>query len=462
MSFTGDAQSQLRGLRNKFDSYQVENASKASLYDGKFRVKDLGISLPPQMASIDSVVGWPGTVVDVLEERLDFDGWTDESLDALYARNDLDVKASLAHSDALLFGTSFVTVTAGEPGEPDVVVDPVSPRQMVVSRDPRRGLVTAAAQFIDAELGSGEASQAVLFRPDETVWMEQGGGGWRVVDVDEHRLGRVQVAQLVNRARSSKTGGRSEITPAVRSYTHSALRTLVGAEVAREFYAVPQRYMMGAPESFFLDENGEPRGAWETMMGKVLAVERDPDTGEIPTVGQFTAYSMAPFFEQVRHYSQLLAAETSIPPTYLGFVTDNPSSADAIRMAENRLVKRAERRQAMFGKAWTEVARLIMMVRDGRSFESLSDDELAVRPLWREAATPTKAAATDQAQKLAAMGLPFGEYMMKLLGMTPQEQDMLERDQAKGLRNSLMQSLQDRQSGPSISGLSDVHTDPEE
>ena len=82
--------------------------------------------------------------------------------------------------------------------------------------------------------------------------------------------------------------------------------------------------------------------------------------------------------------------------------------------------------------------------------------------MWREAATPTKAAATDQAQKLAAMGLPFGEYMMKLLGMTPQEQDMLERDQAKGLRNSLMQSLQARQFGPSISGLSDVHTDPEE
>src|SRR5699024_7811864 len=117
------------------------------------------------------------------------------------------------------------------------------------------------------------------------------------------------------------------------SYTDMALRTLVGAEVAREFYAVPQRYMMGAPESFFLDDDGNPRGAWDAMMGKILAIERDEETGDIPTVGSFTAHSTSPFFEQLRNLSQLLASETSIPPTYLGFVTDNPSSADAIRMS---------------------------------------------------------------------------------------------------------------------------------
>src|SRR5699024_5320406 len=81
----------------------------------------------------------------------------------------------------------------------------------------------------------------------------------------------------------------SEITPAVRSLTDSAMRTLVGAEVAREFYAVPQRYLMGAPESFFLDEDGNPRGAWDAMMGKILAIERDEETGDVPTVGSFAA-----------------------------------------------------------------------------------------------------------------------------------------------------------------------------
>ena len=115
-------------------------------------------------------------------------------------------------------------------------------------------------------------------------------------------------------------------------------------------------------------------------------------------------------------------------------------------MAENRLVKRAERRQTWFGKAWTEVARLALMVQDGRPFDGLSDDELSIRPLWRDAATPTKAATTDQATKLALLGVPFGDYMMKLLGLSPTEKEMLERDMANSTRTLLLQSLQQRSS----------------
>lgn len=459
---TQSAVGDLSRLRNDFNSYQGENRAKAAYYDGKQRLKDLGISIPPSLRSLDVVVGWPGTAVDVIEERLDFEGWTDDMLGDVFRQNDLDVAAPTAHVDALIYGTSFVTVTNGAVGEPDVLVSVVSPREMVATRDPRTGLVAEAAQFIDGDPLTGEPSRAVLYRKNQTVWLVEGSQGWGVEKVDDHNLGRVPVAQLVNRPRASKRGGRSEITPAVRGYTDMALRTLVGAEVAREFYAVPQRYMMGAPESFFMDEDGRPRGAWDAMMGKILAVEADED-GNKPDVGQFTAHSMSPFFEQIRNLSQLLASETSIPPTYLGFVTDNPSSADAIRMAENRLVKRAERRQAMFGRAWTEVARLALMVGEGRSFDQLPAEVLDIRPLWRDASTPTKAASTDQAVKLASIGVPFGEYMMKMLGLSPVEKEMLERDFAKGLQSALMQSIRERSSGvsdPAAGDLASRRTDP--
>lgn len=427
-SFEKEAISEVEGLRNKLVAYEGENLRKQRFYDGKFRVNDIGISLPPVLRNIESVVGWPGTVVDVLEERLDFEGWSEPFLDDVFLQNDLDVEAPLVHSDALIYGVSYATVTSGADGDPDVVVDMVPPTQMVGVRDYRRRVLSSAAQFINSsDDGIHTYDRAVLFRPDETVWLVN-DNGWRVERVDEHRLGRVQAVQFTNRMRASKLGGRSEITPAVISYTESALRTLVGAEVAREFYAVPQRWMMGAPESFFINEDGSPRKAWDAMMGKILVAERDPDTGEAPSVGAFPAHSMSPFFEQVRHYSQLLAAETSIPPNYLGFVTDNPASADAIRMAENRLVKRAERRQSAFGKSWTELGRLALMVRDGRDFDSLSSDELNMRPLWRDAATPTKAASTDQALKLHSMGVPVGDYMMKMLGLSAVERDMLKRD----------------------------------
>lgn len=420
-------------LRQDFSRFQGANLEKARYYDGKQRLKDLGISLPPQMRFIDTVLGWPGTVVDALEERLDFEGWDSPELDVVFRSNDLDVTAPTAHLDALIFGTSFVTVTSGGEGEPDVLVNVVAPTEMVVTRDNRTGRVVEACQYIESDDANGDVRErAILFRPDDTVWLELGAQGWKVTRRDEHSLGRVPVAQLVNRPRASKVGGRSEITPTVRSLTDSAMRTLVGAEVAREFYAVPQRWMMGAPESFFLDEDGNPRGAWDAMMGKILAIERDED-GEVPAVGSFAANSMSPFFEQLRELAKQAAAEGAVPPDYMGFSSDaNPTAADAIRLRENRLVKRAERRQAMFGKAWTEVARLVLMVREGRSFDSLSDAELMIRPLWRNASTPTKAAAMDMLTKGVQVGFipPQGDYAMTMMGLSPQDREMLRRDRA--------------------------------
>lgn len=452
-------------LSRQFASFQGANLRKQRYYDGQFLMEDLGISIPPSLKNIRAVLGWPGTVVDVLDERLDFEGWSEPYVDDVYAQNNLDVEAQMAHLDSLIYGTSFATVTAGSVGEPEVLVDVVPPTQMTAVRDPRTRVLREAVQFIGGDRDFGVPDRAVLFRPDETVWLAE-DNGWYVENVDQHNLGRVQAVEFPNRLRASNRAGRSEITPAVRYYTHHALRTLVGAEVAREFYAVPQRYMMGAPESFFMDEDGNPRGAWDAMMGKILAVERD-ENGDVPDIGSFSAHSMDSFFNELRNVSQLLAAETSIPPTYLGFVTDNPSSADAIRMAENRLVKRAERRQTNFGKAWNEVARLALMVRDGRTFDELTADELSMRPMWRDAATPTKAAAMDQVQKGISSGVltPGGDYTMKLLGLTPQEKKMLERDRARGLQASLMESIRQRAeqpANPEVEQLVDRREEPEQ
>ena len=125
-------------------------------------------------------------------------------------------------------------------------------------------------------------------------------------------------------------------------------------------------------------------------------------------------------------------------------------------MAENRLVKRAERRQGMFGKAWTEIGRLAMMVRDGRSFDTLSSEELGMRPMWRDAATPTRAAAMDQVQKGISAGVltPTGDYTMKLLSMSPQDKEMLRKDRARDSTSALQRLV-------STSGVLDEPSAPD-
>ena len=432
LSFDLEVADEVTDLHSRFMAVQGENAVKGKYYDGLQRIKDLGISLPPQMRSIDTVVGWPGTTVDVMEERLDFEGWTGDDLDEVYRENRLSVEAPQAHLDALIYGTSFVAVSTGGDGEPDPLITVESPTSMTAKWDGRRRAISSAAKFWTEKDGAIEADHAILFRRNETVTLEKYPGGWRAVDVDEHGLGRVPVAQMVNRPRASKGGGRSEITPAVRSATDSALRTLVGAEVAREFYSVPQRYLLGAPEDFFIDpDTGEPRGAWDAVMGKVMGVPRD-ENDELPQVGSFAAHAMTPFFEQVRTYAQILSAETAIPPMYLGFTSDQASSADAIRSMEIRLVKRAERRQAMFGNAWTEAGRLAVMMRDGLAYEDLPVEVLEARPMWRDPSTPTVAASADATVKGIQAGVfaPRGELTLRRLNLNPAEREMVRRDWA--------------------------------
>ena len=91
------------------------NRTVEAYYEGSRRAKTLGISIPPSMRSVRAVIGWPGIVVDSIEERLDllgFAGATDFGVDEVFADNELDVESGMGHLDALIFGTAFVAVTA--------------------------------------------------------------------------------------------------------------------------------------------------------------------------------------------------------------------------------------------------------------------------------------------------------------------------------------------------------------
>ncbi|MBQ1165982.1 phage capsid protein, partial [Streptomyces sp. A73] len=74
--------------------------------------------------------------------------------------------------------------------------------------------------------------------------------------------------------------------------------------------------------------------------GRVLALERDED-GQVPTVGQFTAHDPQTYTKISDLYARIMATQLGLPPHYLGYTTDNPASADAIRSSEAQLVKRA-------------------------------------------------------------------------------------------------------------------------
>jgi hypothetical protein len=440
MSLTPDESTLVARLRKKLAHHDAKNDELERYYEGKNRLKDMRISIPPQLSTVNSVVGWAGTTVQVLEERLDFEGYIAPDtlgLQDIYRANDLDVESSLGHIDSLVYGTSFAVVGKGMTGEADPLITIESPTRMTGVYDLRLRRLTAALSLEREDDGSPRTG--TLYLPDVTVYIEFLPDG-RPVDVyrDEHNMGRVPVVAIVNNPRSSDPHGRSEITRAVRSYTDSAMRTLLGAEIAREFYSAPQRYILGADEDVFLDSDGNPLNPWTVYQGRLLGIPANQD-GQIPTVGQFNANDPRPYFDQIKAYAQLVSAETAIPASYLGFQTDNPASADAIRQMEARLVKRAERRQKQFGRAWIEVARLALLVRDG----SIPAEAETIRPLWRDPSTPTRAAAADEAVKLISAGvlLPDSDVTYNRIGLSDTDKEVLKSEKRANEAQSLVANL---------------------
>jgi hypothetical protein len=438
MTLSPDELGLVESLAKKLSTHDSKNNTLARYYEGKNHLKDLRISIPPQLTAVEAVVGWAGTAVDVLEERLDFEGYigADElDLNSIYRANELDLESSMGHKDALIYGTGFVVVGKGADGEPDPLITIESPKKMTALYDIRSRRLAAALLLNRNDRGRPESGS--LYLPNETIFLEY-ANGWVEVDRDQHNFGRVPVAPLVNNPRSGDPYGRSEITPAVRSYTDSAMRTLLGAEIAREFYSAPQRYILGADETLFTDADGNPLNPWDVYQGRVLGVPTNQD-GQIPQVGQFSANSTSPYFEQIRAYAQLIAAETAIPASYLGYQTDNPSSADAIRQMEARLIKRAERRQRQFGRTWLEVARLSLLVRDGE----IPDEADNLRPIWRDASTPTRAAAADETMKLIQSGvlLPDSEVTYNRIGLSETDKQVLRQEKALADADALVANL---------------------
>lgn len=401
-------------LVRKLDSYQSKNREKLAAYEGKRVAQIAGVRVTKKLRSLAVRVGWPRTVVDVLEERLDFLGWEADpsfGLDSVYARNTLGAEASLVHTDSLIYGVGFVLVGVDNDG--DVQVTAQSPFTTT-------GLWDGQKRRLEAGL-SRDGDMLALYEPDRTTYMQvDANGSITVVDVNAHRLGRVPLVMFPNRVRGSRSWGQSEITPMVLDLSDEASRTLLDMAVHRTFHASPQRYVIAnIDEQDFKDS----AAGWRALTSEVWGMQANPDEVRI---GELNGVTPSPFTAELAQLVELLAAEAGIPVSYLGVTSANPSSADAIRAGEARLVKRAERHQSNFGASWLEVARLALLCRDG----ALPDGVESVHVVWRDAATPTRAAAADEVTKLVGANIlpATSSITLSRLGFTPSQQATLARE----------------------------------
>lgn len=412
-------------------------------YDSERVLADLGISIPPQLRGLHTVIGWPRVGVDALDGRLAVDtirysdGSNPSELLEMWRANQLWHESQLVHLDALIYGHSFMAVGSGDCGTADCppLITVESPMDMTVDYDVRARASRAGLRLFSDE---GELPGATLYLPDSTISLLETENGWEIVDRDDHGLGVVPIVRFSNRQRTAQRVGKSEITTEVMSITDAACRTLLGMEVSREFFAAPQRYILGASEGAFEDQEGNPVGAWDTYIGRVLGLERDED-GNLPQVGQFAAGDPSAFTRVVDLYARIMSSLMSVPPQMLGYTTDNPASADAIRSAQDSLVTKAERRQRLFGTPHADALRLGLLMKHGDIPESARSIDI----MWRNPATPTLAAQSDAAVKLVQAGIipADSDVALEMVGLTEEQRARVRADRRRSQGRQLLQEI---------------------
>jgi len=312
--------------------------------------------------------------------------------------NRFDIELPQAIRSSMIHSVSFVSVTPGDEssGEPAVIIMPHSAQWSAATWDFRRRVLKGALVISSVD-DYGFPTMLTLFTPFETVTCMK-GGAWFVQDTVPHDLGHVPVAALPYRPEIDRPFGRSVVSRPVMSITDDAVRTVLRTEASAEFYSAPQLMLMGADESSFQDDSGNPIPAWEMVIGRINAISKDED-GDVPTVQQISQQSVQPHIEQMRELASRFAGETNVPVSSLGVVTDNPSSAEAMHAAEKDLVIDCSAANRVYGAALKRVAQDVVMLRDHVELARMPElQRLSVR--WRNPAMPSVLDAGDAMLKI--------------------------------------------------------------
>lgn len=437
----------LTGLVRKLNAKRPRNQLRSMYADSKQVLIDLGIALPPSFRGVGAVIGWPNKGVTSLSRRNILQGFSATAGDPvsmgladLFESNRLESKAPQAHTSSLIHSCSFGFVTNGDvqSGQPEAMITTRSAMDATGTWDPFSGSLENALE-ITARDSRGAPVSMVLHFPGRYVAIEWDGKRWRAFE-RRHAFGMLAEA-LPFQPDLDRPFGRSRITRATMYLTDAMVRTMLRTEIGAEFYNAGQRYVLGADDDAFTDENGDPLPAWTVILGRLLTLSRDAE-GEVPEVGEFKQQSMEPNLAQQRGLAMALAGELSIPVGSLGIVQDNPESAEAITARNEELGIEIEYWQrATLGPAWKRLAQKGMRLIDNSPAAVEAYKTILVE--WGSWSTPSEASQA-QAALARVQAVPYlaeSTVELKRMGYTRDEIAQIKAERARAASRSTLTSL---------------------
>lgn len=398
-------------LRRKLEIKRTRVRLRYKYYEMKNVMQDFGIVTPPEFRAFRETLGWCGKAVDALADRLVFREFRDDNFDfnSIYQMNNADVLFDSAVLSALISSCCFIYIAPDDDGYPRLqVVDGGNATGVI---DDTTGILQEGYAVLErSDIGTPELE--AYFTAGQTEYFRKGEKDSQIVtNTAPYPL----LVPILHRPDAVRPFGHSRISRACMGIVQGALRTLKRAEISAEFYSFPQKYVLGT------SSDAEPLERWRATISSFLEFTKDGE-GDKPQVGQFTQQSMSPYTEQLRTFAALFAGETGLTLDDLGFVTDNPSSAEAIKASHENLRLAARKAQRTFGSGFLNAGYLAACVRD--NFPYQRRQIYLTTPVWEPVFEPDAAMLSsigDGVGKLnqAVPGYIGADALRDLTGIRP-------------------------------------------
>lgn len=357
-------------LRRRLADKQTRVLLRYKYYEMKNNAQDFSSLAPEKFKGLKETVGWCAKAVDSLADRLQFDEFQNDEFDLseIFLSNNQDILIDSAVLSALISACSFVYIREDN-GYPRLQVIDGSNATGII--DPVTNLLTEGYAVLERD-SMGVVKTEAYFMAGMTEIYSHGVLVQRIPNAAPYAL----LVPIIYRPDAKRPFGHSRISRACIAYTQTALRTIKRSEVSAEFYSFPQKYVLG------LSEDAEFNNRLATI-SSFLNFTKDGD-GDHPIVGQFQQQSMAPYTEQLRTLASLFAGETGLTLDDLGFATENPSSAEAIKAGHENLRLTARKAQRTFGTGLLNVGYLAVCIRDRYAYQrdAFRDTKVAWLPIF--------------------------------------------------------------------------------
>jgi hypothetical protein len=357
-------------LRRRLADKQQRVLLRYKYYEMKNNAQDFSSLAPEKFKGLKETVGWCAKAVDSLADRLQFDEFQNDefNLSEIFLSNNQDILIDSAVLSALISACSFVYIREDNRYPRLQVIDGSNATGII---DPVTNLLTEGYAVLERD-SMGVVKTEAYFMAGMTEIYSHGVLVQRIPNAAPYAL----LVPIIYRPDAKRPFGHSRISRACIAYTQTALRTIKRSEVSAEFYSFPQKYVLG------LSEDAEFNNRLATI-SSFLNFTKDGD-GDHPIVGQFQQQSMTPYTEQLRTLASLFAGETGLTLDDLGFATENPSSAEAIKAGHENLRLTARKAQRTFGTGLLNVGYLAVCIRDRYAYQrdAFRDTKVAWLPIF--------------------------------------------------------------------------------